>query len=465
MTPFPLPYKILALGPFAPVPEDSFKPEFIRVDLYSIDEAIERLSPVLYLPLPPDQCPEGAVTLKFKSMKDFKPEAIAQQAPMQEKHPEKSKATAIDDILSMVATPDSSTQRGQGGQQPDSRTSSILQTIFSTPEFQKIEGAWRGLQALVKKAGIKGFGKIQVTISSVSHPSLDVVLNAIETLPYAEIPNLVLIDLGFDNTLPSIENLEKIIGFADRMILPVCVWMKSEFFRIQGWGRLYKIQYIKNHLDDISYAKFRKLKLLAGAERVMVSANGFFIRPAHGCENAQPSVSSVWAMGTLCAKAVSATGWPMEFTRYDTHKIDDLALSVCDGNNTAATQALFSEDRIMQLIESGITPLVGIKNQDMAIIPKEASLTGDSMKFQMLINRIVELMLHLKQEIISHQPQDEIRSALIQIFTQTRHPAPSNLEITESGNASENGKIFHISFLLPKTMTVGSERIEYSFAW
>ena len=61
-----LPYKILALGPFAPVPEEKFKPSFVQVDIYSIDDAMEKISPVLYIPLPGDQLSEGALTLKFK---------------------------------------------------------------------------------------------------------------------------------------------------------------------------------------------------------------------------------------------------------------------------------------------------------------------------------------------------------------------------------------------------------------
>ncbi len=76
-----LPYKILALAPFAPVPDAKFKPEFMAVDLFSVDEAIEKVSPVLYLPLSEDLCSEGAVTLRFESIKDFKPKSILKNNP------------------------------------------------------------------------------------------------------------------------------------------------------------------------------------------------------------------------------------------------------------------------------------------------------------------------------------------------------------------------------------------------
>lgn len=477
----PLPYKILALAPFSPMPEEKFKPEFIQVDLYSIDEAIEKLSPVLYLPLPAAQCPEGAVTLKFTSMKDFKPVSILQKnlqpgfiqkenpvTPVSLKRNEQSEQkekTAIDNILSMVATPDPSSDRILQNKHATEDSSALLQNIFSHPDFLKTESAWRGLQTLLKKAEIKGFEKIRVGISSISHESLETVLDAIKALPINEIPNLILIDLGFDNTLPSIENLEKIIGFADSMLLPVCVWIKPEFFRIENWNRLHKIQYIKNHLDDIAYAKFRKLKSLDGAAWFMMTANSFSVRPAYEFEQAPLFISPVWSLGILCAKSVSDSGWPMGFTNYNTYKIENLALSAGDGKDMAAIQTLFPEDRVKQLIETGITPLVGSKNKDIAFLPKEASLSGGSIKFQMAINRIIESLIHLREKTVSDRPEDKIRSTLAQLFTQTGHDEPSKLEIFESGNTSDKGKIYHISFVLPKTVLAGSGKIEFSFAW
>jgi len=475
MTDSPLPYKILALAPFAPVPEKRFKPEFVRVDLYSMDEAVEKLSPVLYLPLPVDQSPDGAVTLKFRSIKDFKPESILKNdlqpvfKPKEKASPpvmpkkDERRASPIDDILSMVATPDSFPE--SAGRQDAADGSAMLQKIFSNPVFQKTEAAWRGLQTLVKKAEIKGFEKIRVSISSVSHESLETVLDAVKALPPEEIPNLVLIDLGFDNTLPSLENLEKIAGFADRMMLPACVWIRPEFFRINTWNRLYKIQYIKHHLDDMAYAKFRKLKTQAGAPWLMLLVNDFAVRPAHECEDSPLFVSPVWGMGTLCAETVSDSGWPMGFTKYNRYKLNDLALSVCDETNTASTRALFSEDRIMQFIEAGITPMVGVKNKDIAFIPKEASLAGDSIKFHMFINRVIESLLHLREKAVSDTPEDEIRSGLTHMFIRTGHDSPRKIEIKTSDNASNGRKVFHIAFMPPESVFKSSGDIEFSFIW
>ncbi len=480
-----LPYKIFALGPFAPVPEEKFKPSFVQVDIYSIDDAMEKIAPALYIPLPLDKCSEGALTLKFHRIKDFKPESIIKNnsylkstslkqksSPVPPKksgltEPGKEEKSKIDDILSMVETaepsPDTSLEKNQTNFDRDV----IIREIFSNMEFQKTESAWRGLQNLVKKGDIKGFQNISLSISSVSHQSLENTLNVIESLPHDEIPNLILIDLGFDNTMPSIELLEKIADFADKMLLPVCVWLKPDFFRIESWNQLAKIPYIKNHLDDAAYAKFRKLKTLPGASWLIVSCNGFTLRPAHEFENNQALVSPVWGMGILCAKALNQGGWPMGFTKYNTCIIDDLTMFSYDGKNMVSTEALFSEDRIMQLIEAGITPIVGAKNKDFSLIPKETSLSGDSIKFQMFINRIIESLIDIKEKNIAEDgyPENSIISALKNIFIQTGHNPPEDVSVIYNGNTPKGKKVFIVSFIPPESVITSSGKTEFSFIW
>ena len=487
-----LPYKIMILGPFAPVPEEKFKPDFVDVDLYSIDQTIEKLSPVLYMPLPADLCPEGAITLKFKKIKDFKPESIIKNNSYlaslakenlpsritglknKTKQPAKEEKSKIDDIMSMVAGPaigsDTSTDISSDSSLPKNQTgsgvSSIIREIFSNRKFQETEAAWKGLQNLVKKADIKGFKKIHISISSVSHNSLETVLNEITSLPYDEVPNLVLIDLGFDNTLPSIELLEKVAQFTDKMLLTACVWIKPEFFRIKSFNQLHKIPYIKNHLEDISYAKFKKIKALPGAAWLIAGCNGFAVRPAHYFEDQGLFVSPVWGIGTLCALSVNNSGWPLGFTRYNTNRIENLAIVDEDGKNMNSTHALFSEDRIMQLVEAGITPLVGMKNKDFAFTPKEASLAGGSIKFQMFINRIIESLINIRgKNIPGNIPEDEIKTALTELFKQTGYNPPEDMEVIDGSNALGDQKVFNISFIPPESLISCSGKIKFAFAW
>jgi EvpB/VC_A0108, tail sheath N-terminal domain/Type VI secretion system, VipA, VC_A0107 or Hcp2 len=479
-----LPYKILVLGPFAPVPDGKFKPDFVKLDLYSIDEALETLAPVLYLPLPLGLCADGALTLKFNKIKDFKPGSIIKNneflkslsevkksTPVKDSEPDYSKivtkkSDAVDDILSMVEVPDTPSDEINGENSVDGNVSAVMHEIFSNTEFRRTESAWRSVQTLAKQAQIKGFNKISVSVSSVSHNSLEHILDAIESMPHDEVPNLILIDLDFDNTMPSIDLLEKVIQCIDKMMIPACINIKPGFFRIDDFNDLDKLPYINNHLDDISYAKFRKLRELPGASWLIVNCNEFAVRPANEFESTPLSGSSVFATGTLCAKAINEAGWPMKFTKYNTCTIDDLPMFNAGDRNTASTRALFSDERIIQLAEAGITPVVGARNKDFVFIPKESSLSGDSIKFQMFFNRIIESIMNLMEKSVPGLiPEDGIKQALNDIFIQTGHDKPVDLSIIKGAHDAQDQDVFKISFVPPPSVIANSNMIEFSFVW
>ncbi|MCP3900825.1 MAG: hypothetical protein GY707_14050, partial [Desulfobacteraceae bacterium] len=178
------------------------------------------------------------------------------------------------------------------------------------------------------------------------------------------------------------------------------------------------------------------------------------------------SVSSVWAVGTLCAKAVSETGWPMKFTRYTEYTVDDLPMFNLDEKNAASSQALFSDERIIQLAEAGITPVVGAKNKDFVFIPKETSLACESIKFQMFFNRILESIINMQaQKELSLPPQEAIKKAIADIFIQTGHDKPENISVVREASDSQDQEIFLISFIPPASVIAGSNIVEFTFVW
>ena len=414
----------------------------------------------------------------MNSLKDFKPGTILKQHPQlsgtADKKPAGSPAVTdaqangqsspIDDILSMVDAGPAPPSHPNA--EPALRHSGAegLSGIFLDPAFKNAESAWKGLQYLVKSADIKGTKTIDLKISPVSAQSLDAVLNEIKTLPQDECPNLLLIDIGFDNTIPSISLLERIVDFADTMMLPTSVWIKPEFFRMDHWNQLKKISYLDHHLDDAAYAKFRKLINLPGSAWIMAGCNGFAIRPAHDFEEAPLNGSPVWAIGTLCAKAVVVEGWPTGFTKYTQVKLDNLPL-IETGGGVSATQTLLSEDRIMQLVEIGFTPVVGIRNKDTAIMPKAASLAGESPHFQMFFNRVIESIMAIREMADSNvDPSQEIQSVIEGLFTQIGHPTP--IDVTVAGETDANGDlVLAISFMPPDSVIAVADPIQFSFKW
>ncbi len=462
-------YRIMALGPFAPVPEEKFTPEFVQVDLYSLDEAVAAVAPVLYLPLSTDYCPEGAVTLRFNSMKDFKPGQIVKNTPSLNAVPAggsgldpadvvKKSTRAVDDLLSMVDGPET----GSAGSGRDA----VLKAIFEDDMFTRMESAWKGVQTLVKQADIKGFEKNNLSVSPISRSSLSHVLAAIEALPREQMPNLLMIDLEFDYSQPSMELLKTVVEFAENMMVPTCVWLGSDFFRIESWALMHKIPYIKNHLDDMLYVKFRKLQGRGGASWLMFCCNRFAVRNPHPFETMPLMGAPVWAVGTLCAKSVQETGWPMGFTNYVDCFLENLPVFSNDNKSMAATQAIFSEDRIAQLLEAGITPVVGPKNKDTALIPEAVSLAGDPIRFQMFFNRIIGILMAIQERSAAIvDPEKEILSVINNLFTRTGHPEPENLSVIQAASESEGQRVFDISFVPPGSVPGFSGEIHFSFLW
>ncbi len=481
MTYNPLPYKIMILSSFAPLPDQGFKPDFVQVDLNTLDSALEKISPVLYLPVSSDLCSAGALTLKFSKIKDFKPNTIIKNNSYlnsiknsgnmvhgvnKKKVSEKSvngEDDKIDAILSMVETSDVVLGK-KDTQVESSDMSSLLKEIYSDREFKKIESAWRGLQTLVKQAEIKGFMKIDVRISSVSYNSLENTLKAIESLPIDQMPNLLLIDLFFDNTNPKIDLLEKIADFADKMMLPVALAIGPGFFRMENWDGLGKMPYIKHYLEHASYARWRKMKKHPGAAWLMTTCNGFPVRDPNEFEDQPVFASPVWGLGILCAKSVKKIGWPTAFTQYTSINIGNLPIFSAKGRSPASVEVLFSEDRIMQFIESGISPLVGAKNKDFVFMPRQTALSGSSIKFQMFFNRIIEALINMRHKIAPSIPScDAIESLISDMFMDTINNSVHDISVESGTDGSDN--IFIISFTPPAVLVPGAKKIEFSFSW
>jgi hypothetical protein len=468
-------YKIMVLGPFAPVSREKSKPDFVHLDLYSLDEALAAVSPVLYMPMPARLCPEGAVAVRFNRMKDFNPSQMKKnmlfsntRTEQHKKIPPSSQDTsknpALDDILSMVDT--SKKSFGDAPGKMRSADDAVLQTIFSHEIFQSTESAWRSLAFFVKNAGIKGCEKVDVSICPVSRENLEEVLGHIQVLPHDQIPNLLLIDMEIDNTQPAVRLLEKIVLFSEKMMLPVCLGLKPAFFGIADWALLHKISYIRHHLEDMGYTKFRKIRQLPAASWTIVCCNRFAVRNPHPFETMPLMASPVWAVGTLCAKSIQASGWPMGFTNYVDCFLENLPVFSNDHNSMAATQALFSEDRVAQLLEAGITPVVGPKDKDTAFIPEAVSLAGDPIRFQMFFNRIIGILMATQEGSAAIvDPEREILSVIKNLFTRTGHPEPENLSVIQIPSESDGQRIFEISFVPPGSVPGIPGKIHFSFRW
>jgi hypothetical protein len=522
------PFTILALAPFGRISGDGPSSKPVAMNMTSLGEGVENLASTLSIPAPKELCPSGAVSFNPSRIKDFRPSALVHTIPylkslsdaaemieqavseglqaeeiarrvrsrwpelpldlsISQDTPRLRENSAVDDILSMVAMTGKAgagLTPGAGGpgnwkEQIDSVLASLLEKIFADEGFRSMEAAWRGLETAVKQGPVQEGERVVLKAASISGDTLNVVLDNLTRELGDEPPNLILIDFPFDNTPPSIELLEKVADFASTLLAPTAVWIGPRFFHLESWKEFSKLGYLNHHLEDAAYAKWRKLKEHPGGDWLVMTANRFLIRGTYGeanpprpvpfSEHDPPWVSPVWALGTLVAKSVMIHGWPARFTDYRTISLGDLAVVAFGDEGPAATEAFFSEDRISQFIEAGITPLAGAIRKDTAFMPRETTLSGNSLKFQLFFNRIVGFLFGLKEEMGDAAYQSDLgtqlSSALSELFRGTGHEPPADLSI--HAEAAEPGKPIplRIAFTPPGSILPTSERLEFSLAW
>jgi type VI secretion system protein ImpC len=499
------------------------------MDIYSMDEAVSNLEPTMYVPVPRDVCPSGGLTLTFKSIKDFNPDRIVanngylrsihkagqfiadairsgtptrdiarrittdwpdlplEMSIMDTDVPQQSaeKSTSpVDDILSMVAVPTSPQPTASVGAKQwklrcDELLSTLLEYVFDNADFRTCEASWRGIELLVRQGKIKEGEGLFVQAVPITGDGLAYTLEDLSNDLAANPPNLVLVDLPFDNTVRSINILEKVITFAETLMVPTVCWITPGFFNMNTWVDLRRLPYLKNHLEDAAYAKWRKLRDLPGSYWTAITCNRFLTRFPFKRDNGKGVVSfrekeplwlsPVWALGTLICQSISNFGWPCRFTDYMNINLADLALADSESNIPTSTEMVLSEDRLAEFIEIGITSLQSGKGKDSAFIPKEVTLAGGSLKYQLFVAKVLGFLWwcrdNLDREIRSGDIGTNLTTAFDLFWQKTGQPTPEDLEITPGASEGDEAIPLTIRMTPPSSVMTGGHMLEMTFLW
>jgi type VI secretion system protein ImpC len=399
--------------------------------------------------------------------------------------------SAVDDILSMVASgpaaPAGGQEDGSGGQggafegpaawqaKALDILSRCLAGVFADEAFRTCEAAWSGARLLARQAGIKQGGQAELKLVSVSPDTLQDALAGLIPLLALDVPQLTVIDHAFGNTPASIETLNSVAAFAEALLTPTAVELSPAFFNIGGWERLSRLGYLSHALEDAAYAKFRKLREHPGASRLCALINRLLARAPYGPDNparpaafAEPAplwVSPVWGLATLCAKSAMEYGWPTRFTDSANVRLEELAVAG-SGQGPLPVMGLFGEDQTAELIEAGITPLLGAPGRDFAIIPRQATLDGGSFAFQLFFGRVIGWLLAVREtagEAAASDPAGCVRQALAGLFVKTGQKLPQDLSV-EAGEETDGRVPLFIAFTPPGRI-YGGGRLTFTFAW
>jgi len=516
-----LPFKVLIFAPFLGPQNTAREPKMVRIENH-LDEAMEDLNPSVYVQIPTKLHPAGGLELSFRRLKDFHPaEIIASNSHFKQmveagKFLEKARlerlskevilkkmadwpelslsidASAdkpavavnsdqtIERILSQVALSDDSGKTGfieSLLSQLNSLLEQALTAIFSDQTFRRLESCWRGLQFLT--AGQVGGKNPSYAIVPVSMDTLQATLTDLTNELIQDLPSLILIDLGFDNSPRSIELLNQIAFFSETLMVPSICWATPEFLHIDHWQKLDKLPYLPHYLDDSVYAKWNHLRDLPAGKWLTVTCNRFLSRARYGRQNPagglpfeerdEPWLSPVCGLGRLLMQSLAATGWPTRFTDWQNIRLENLALTTNETGPVTPTETSFSEERISQLLKGGLLPLVPFRGKDLVFTPAETTVAGTSLCYQLLLSRLVHWVLwckdHFEADLSVTELEHRLKTALIRFWEETSAKIPENLGISVSPAVGEKPVMVAIHLRPSPQVLPGGEEISLEFTW
>jgi hypothetical protein len=516
-------FKILALAPFFGPDSPVWDKAPLDVDPHNPDGVIAEFGPTCTVTVPPDLYPDEHIELEFTRFKDFHPDSMVQKNPALQnlreakdwieaagrKHlssdqinsrlarwpnlpsirikassrkPPSHSLDSLDKILDMVALPDADSGLPSGTQaaarQVDRIIQQILKHIFLDENFRKLEASWRGLHLFLRQVNV-GNNDVRIEIAPLSDDSLNGTLAALTAEVIDALPSLILVDLAFDSSPRKLELLKKIAQFSETLLVPAITWIRPEFFHIDSWQDIRSLAFLPHYLEEAPFAKWQSFKRTPSARWLTITCNRIAARFPYGKDNLprripfeekQPAwINPVWGLGALIGSSVIKKGWPTRFTDWQTVRLEDLPLNTANPKKPLPVEANFDRDRIDQFIRSGIIPFAAVKDKDIAFVPDETTAAGISLRYQLFVSRITQLLLwcrdHFEKGIKGADLEAELRQAFKSFWESSGYSGPESLEIL-AGKPDSQGRIPVQIALKPSRQILASpDTVALDFLW
>ncbi len=498
------PFSIVALGPFSPE-LDTERPPVVTVNSLSLNDAVAAIAPTLNIPVDKKLCPDGNIAVSIRKMADFRPKNISKNtlfikeileakayvknggtSDLETKYPRtaqlitfpkasqssksESKASAIDDILSMVdiganetSSPISSGSTSVGNQIDDIHDK-LLQTVFDDPNFRMMEGAWRGAELLTRQ--IPSGTKSTVNLTLIPLPKGDCipVLDMLESELGDSPPDLILVDKSIINTPRAMIELERIMTFAETMLAPAAVPIGPKFLEISDWKELNSVRFIPSLLEGAEYGRWKTLRTQSGAGWIIPCVSGIMARPTHQFESAPLWSSSAWALGALCCKSIATHGRPTCFSDRGSVRIENLPLP--EGLNASPLEITLDSERRTDFKQAGILPMVAAIGKDQVFVTTSITMDGGPLNFRLFLSQLTGFIIRLSETHNAEIVDIEIDLAkAISLFMQALgFSVPSDLKITAGENT--NGSVpLEITFTPDSEILTGNKPFTFGFNW
>ena len=279
-----------------------------------------------------------------------------------------------------------------------------LNEILHAPEFQKLEGTWRGLQYLLKQSETGVMLKIKVLNVSKKdlHRDLTRALEFDQSALFKKVYEeefgvfgghpfgALLGDYEFNKSGQDMELLEKISQVAAGAHAPFLSAASPEMFNVESYTQIDQPRDLAKIFDTTEYAKWKSFRQSEDSRYVALTAPRILMRLPYGQDtvpvdgfNYEEGVdgtdhskylwaNSAWALGSRLTQAFALYGWcacirgvesgglveglPVHNFRTD----DGEVVMKCP------TEVAITDRREKEMADLGFAPLVHCKNTDYA---------------------------------------------------------------------------------------------------
>lgn len=288
----------------------------------------------------------------------------------------------------------------------DEKLSAQINLILHEPEFQKLEGAWRGLQHLVNNTESDEMLKIRVM--NITKKDLHKTLKRFKGAAWDKSPlfekiyeqeygqlggepyGCLVADYDFDHSAPDVELLGELAKTAAAAHAPIITAAAPALFQMESWQELANPRDVAKIFTTPEYAAWRSLRQSDDARYIGLTLPRFLARQPYGAktnpveefdfeEATGPGdaskytwANSAYAMAVNINRSFKLYGWcsrirgiesggVVEGLPTHTFPTDDGGVDM-----TCPTEIGISDRREAELAKSGFMPLVHKKNTDLA---------------------------------------------------------------------------------------------------
>ncbi len=329
----------------------------------------------------------------------------------------------------------------------------ILSHVIRQPAYQQRVAAWRGVSWLQQLASDQTCFKL----IDVDRQSLAEVLAQVASELEQEAPDLLLVDLPFDLTPRDQETLARLAELAEGLLAPTLIWLDAQFFGLENWRELARLPFLKNHLEQPQFAKWRSLCAKPAARWVTACVGRFAAAASEQSDATHWSrlalaetswISPIWAAAALALQQRKKHGFPCPLT----------GQTIAAPFNGSVTQEVsFSDDRHFQLLRCGLAPLI-LEESTRIGFTAVPPIGGGSLDQQLFLRQLLS-WLFVAQDQKPLTTAAQLQDSFLAQLKNTGIEAPEDLSFAESAGQ------LSVHMTPPVALVPAAEPISLQLPW